>query len=130
MKRKAVVKSQTEASQEVKEEVIDNPQVITSLSKFLEDELLYWRGLEAGENPPDIKFIIHGGTTEVMYLMSDVKKLTRKYLLGRYHMLSAEKSEATSLELATLSAERNKKAMEAIKRIGIKVNELFDKSKK
>jgi len=92
--------------------------------------LLYWRGLEAGENPPDIKFIIHGGTTEVMYLMSDVKKLTRKYLLGRYHMLSAEKSEATSLELATLSAERNKKAMEAIKRIGIKVNELFDKSKK
>ncbi len=105
-------------------------ELITILSKFLEDEILYWRDLEAKENDADKKFIIHGGTSEVMYLTSFVDKLTVKYLLARYHMLADDKSEATSFELATLSIERKKNSLEALKRIGIKARELFDKSKK
>jgi hypothetical protein len=90
------------------------------LSELIESELLFWREQESSADAKN-KYVVHGGVCEILWLKDNIEKITREFLLARYNEIRDSKSDAVLYELALVSAERNKKRMEAIKIVGTKL---------
>ena len=94
----------------------------SKLRVFLNEELKYWREKEEADKENIVA--TNGGTCEVLYLLDNVSSITREMLLERHKIIKDRKSGSKMYQLASLSMERDEIRLEAIKRVGKKVNEM------
>jgi len=92
-----------------------------AIAKLLQEELEYWNAeLKASGN----SYVVHGGLTEVLFLINTQSQINRQYLLDRYREVRDRKADCATYDLCVTSKERDQKRMEAIKRIGEKTKSI------
>lgn len=96
----------------------------SKIETLLNSEKEHWDSEYEKEEDYRKKLVIHGAVCELLFLIEHAEKVTREWLLSRYKEIKNRKHKTKLYAYANASKSRDELRIQAITRIGKKINEI------